>query len=145
MHGTRGSNKSESEDMEKLIKKVCTNFAKQIEEGMDKKLSKLDNVPSVTKPIHSLDKQQVPEPPICSSKTSMTTTESEEGKSQSDSGSDELVDFHEEPHRTQSELDDLVRDLHLSKSKGELLGSRLQQWRLLAPNTRVSIYRTRSK
>ncbi|KAM9116668.1 uncharacterized protein ACDP82_017949 isoform 1-T3 [Pangshura tecta] len=33
---------------------------------------------------------------------------------------------------TQGELNDFVRDLELPKSKAELLGSRLQQWNLLA-------------
>ncbi|GBP78947.1 hypothetical protein EVAR_57898_1 [Eumeta japonica] len=51
-----------------------------------------------------------------------------------------------EPHLiSQSELNDLVRDLQLSKSKSELLASRLQQWNLLAPDTRVTVYRNRSK
>ena len=104
------------------------------------------NVPSVTKPIYCSDKQQVPNPPGCSSKSLMTFTDSEESQ-QSEISSDEFVGTHEEePHMiTQAELNDLVRDLSLSKSKAELLGSRLQQWRLLAPSTRVTIYRTRSK
>jgi hypothetical protein len=32
---------------------------------------------------------------------------------------------------TQAELNDLIRDMELSKSKTELLGSRLKQWNLL--------------
>jgi len=47
-------------------------------------------------------------------------------------------------HRiTQEELNDLVRDLDLAKSKVELLGSRLQQWNLLKTNVRISVYRKR--
>ncbi|KAL4717512.1 hypothetical protein ACJJTC_000661 [Scirpophaga incertulas] len=85
------------------------------------------DVLSVTKPIYSSDKQQVLEPPGCSSTTLMTNMESED-QIQSDTSSDELVDVHEEPHMiTQSELNDLVRDLNLPKYKAELLGSRLQQ------------------
>lgn len=49
-----------------------------------------------------------------------------------------LVDvLHEAPYMiTPFELNDLTRDLYLSKYK-ELLGSRLQQWRSLASNTRA--------
>ena len=44
-----------------------------------------------------------------------------------------------EPHFiSQNELNDLVRDLELSKTKSELLGSRLQQWNLLANGVRIS-------
>ena len=43
----------------------------------------------------------------------------------------------------QEELNDLIRDLDLPKSKAELLGSRLQQWNLLKENVRISVYRKR--
>lgn len=33
---------------------------------------------------------------------------------------------------------DLIKDLELSKSKAEMLGSRLQQWNLLAGNEQIS-------
>ena len=46
------------------------------------------------------------------------------------------------PHLiTQSVLNDLVRDLNLSKHQSELLESRLQQWKLLAQGTKISVYR----
>ena len=44
---------------------------------------------------------------------------------------------------TQEELNDLVRDLELSKAKAELLRSRLKQWNLLKHNVRVTSFRTR--
>ena len=48
------------------------------------------------------------------------------------------------PHQiSQNELNDLVRDLGLSKSKAELLGSRLQQWNLLQDDVRISVFRSR--
>ncbi|XP_065444006.1 uncharacterized protein LOC101953070 isoform X3 [Chrysemys picta bellii] len=51
-----------------------------------------------------------------------------------------------EPHfLTQGEVNDLVRDLELPKSKAELLGSRLQQWNLLAGDVRVSMFCDRQK
>ena len=45
----------------------------------------------------------------------------------------------------QEDLNDLVRDLNLTKSNSELLASRLQQWNLLAPHTKVTFYRQRSQ
>lgn len=44
---------------------------------------------------------------------------------------------------SQSELNDLVRDLYLPKESAELLASRLQEKRLLKPGTSVSFYRNR--
>ena len=46
---------------------------------------------------------------------------------------------------TQAFLNDLVRDLNLPKESAELLGSRLQNNNLLAPNTTYSWYRRREK
>ena len=44
-------------------------------------------------------------------------------------------------HRiTQEELNDLITDLDLPKCKAELLGSRMQQWKLLKENVRIFVY-----
>ena len=52
--------------------------------------------------------------------------------------------FSSEPHLlSQGDLNDLVRDLNLSKKQSELLGSRLKGWNLLQKETKVSVYRTR--
>lgn len=49
-----------------------------------------------------------------------------------------------QPHLLdQQELNDLVRDLELGKKKSELLGSRLQEWNLLAEGTTISHFRVR--
>ena len=45
----------------------------------------------------------------------------------------------------QSELNDLVRDLNLSKHASELLASRLQEKNLLQPGSSVTFYRNREK
>jgi len=63
-------------------------------------------------------------------------------------GSDTDPDFEpsmsDAPHLiTQPELNDLVRDLGLSKAKAELLGSRLQGWRLLSAGSKMSVFRSR--
>ena len=46
---------------------------------------------------------------------------------------------------SQNELNNLVNDLELSKSKAELWGSRLQQWNLFESNVRISVFRDRQK
>jgi hypothetical protein len=51
-----------------------------------------------------------------------------------------------EPHLiAQGELNDLVRDLNLSKSQAKFLGSRLQGSNLMQKNTNISIFRCRQK
>lgn len=45
------------------------------------------------------------------------------------------------PHRiSQEELNDLVRDMDLSKNKAELLRSRLQQWNILEEGVTINLY-----
>ena len=46
---------------------------------------------------------------------------------------------------TQADLNDLVRDLHLTKKQSEGLGSRLKQWNLLNSSTTFSWYRHRER
>jgi len=47
-----------------------------------------------------------------------------------------------EPHLLiQGDLNDIVRDLNLSKKQAELLGSRLKGRKLLRQNTKVCFYR----
>jgi hypothetical protein len=49
-----------------------------------------------------------------------------------------------EPHKiNQSELNELVRDLNLSKGQAELLASRLKRWNLLGKGTKICYYRHR--
>ena len=49
-----------------------------------------------------------------------------------------------EPHLlTQGDLNDIVRDLNLSKKQAELLGSRLKGWNLLRQDTKVCFFRGR--
>ncbi|XP_061419594.1 uncharacterized protein LOC133349820 isoform X1 [Lethenteron reissneri] len=59
---------------------------------------------------------------------------------------DFLPSSSSEPHLiTQGELKDLVRNLELPKRKAELLGSRLQQWNILAGDVRVSMFHDHQK
>jgi hypothetical protein len=68
-------------------------------------------------------------------------TENREKTPQPSTSKDADLQFNEFHRITQEELNDLIRDLDLSKSK--LLGSRLQQWKLLKENVRISVYRKR--
>ena len=98
------------------------------------------SLPSAIRPVAHSDQLPVPKPPVTLSETSAES-------SQSSCNSE----FEDEPSTncshliTQQELNDLVQDLNLPKSKSELLGSRLQQWNLLAPGTKVTVYRRRSE
>ncbi|GBP69798.1 hypothetical protein EVAR_51961_1 [Eumeta japonica] len=45
----------------------------------------------------------------------------------------------------QTDLNDLIRDLGLSKSASEILASRLKERNLVTKETRISYYRTRKR
>ena len=98
------------------------------------------SLPSAIRPVAHSDQLPVPKPPVTLPETSAESSQSSC-----------ISKFEDEPNThcphliTQQELNDLVRDLNLPKSKSELLGSRLQQWNLLAPGTKVTVYRRRSQ
>ena len=103
---------------------------------------KYPNLPSARRPIpHSVE---FPVP------TCPDTLENEELVS---SENDDLLacdppyepSTSKEPHLlTQGDLNDLVRDLKLSKKQAELLGSRLSDWNLLSCNTKITYFRNRN-
>jgi hypothetical protein len=85
-------------------------------------------------------------PPPVSPATITDSSSSEDSASDIQTGKDGIYvpDANISPHLlSQAELNDLVRDLELPKEKAELLGSRLQEWNLLQPNTKVSHFRHR--
>jgi len=98
------------------------------------------NIPSALRPVPHGEGISIPEP------LKEFTINSGDDEGESTSGSPELPASTEpqvshgrssapQPHIvTQDKLNDLVRDLELSKSKAELLGSRLKQWNLLEEN-----------
>jgi hypothetical protein len=95
------------------------------------------NMPSVLRPVPQGEGISVPEPP-----KEFAIDSDDEDERESTSGSSEPLASTElhvshgrpsapQPHiLTQDELNDLLRDLELSKSKAELLGSRLKQWNM---------------
>ena len=103
------------------------------------------NIPSALRPVPHGEGISVPEPP---KQFDIDSDEEDEGESTSGSPEPPVsaephvshgMSSAPQPHiLTQNELNDLVRDLQLSKSKAELLGSRLKQWNLLEKNFFVS-------
>ncbi|XP_050813874.1 uncharacterized protein LOC127053346 [Gopherus flavomarginatus] len=94
------------------------------------------NIPSAIRPVPHGEGLPVPDAPESFSLESDEEEEEDETSGPEPSMSQDphfLPSSSSEPHLiTQGELNDLVRDLELPKSKAELLGSRLQQWNLLA-------------
>ena len=108
------------------------------------------NIPCALRPVLYGEGISVPEPP---KEFTIDSDDEDEGKSPSASpeppASAEPHVSHgrssaPQPHiLIQDELNDLVCDLELSKSKAELLGSRLKQWNLLEKNGPISSFRSR--
>lgn len=99
-------------------------------------------VTSVTKPVAQKPSDRVP-----ISRENLELLE-DENVGNNGTQSDDSIDFDtaEGPQLfTQTQLNDLVRDLMLPKSRSELLGSRLQEMNLLAPGTSFAWYRNREK
>lgn len=110
----------------------------------NKKVISYPNLPSAIQPVgHGVD-LPVPEPP-----EDLNSIETEDEQSELDKQHDEefqCVTENVEPTLfTQVELNDLVRDLGLTKEKSELLGSRLKQKNLLAAGTSIHVYRKREQ
>ena len=106
-----------------------------------KKLIKYPSLPSAIRPVSHDDSLPVPQPPA-----DWTIADDDETVMGDEMRRDNVADpdfqlESNEPHFiTQAELNDLVRDLNLSKRQAELLGSRLQGWNLLTPGTKVTSY-----
>lgn len=115
------------------------------------------DIPSAIRPVKHSEHLPVPQPPECKD-----VMHSDEDGDRDGAGADESAkvattsdavyesepqpDEAKEPHLlTQSDLNDLARDLDLSKSKYEVLGSRLREWNLLHPDTSVTASRKRQR
>lgn len=100
---------------------------------------------SALKPVPHNEENPVPIPPGLP--TIENDSADDDQELQHDDDTDEFDDpqcENRQPHLlSQSNLDDLVRDLSLSKEKSELLASRLQQWNLLQEGTTISHFRRR--
>lgn len=109
--------------------------------GRNKSKWRYPDLDSAKRPVsHS---QDIPVPSF----TCLAELSEEECISSSESNRQDDIDFEgisSAPQLfQQSQLNDLVRDLNLSKKSAELLASRLAEKNLLYPETKVSYYRTR--
>ena len=109
---------------------------------------KYPNLPSAMRPVPHSEDLPIPHPP-----THLTLEDESEHVAATEIPNEERDDptFETstsscEPHLlTQGELNDLVRDLKLSKTQAELLGSRLKGWNLLQRDTKVCFFRNRQE
>ena len=104
------------------------------------------NLPSAIRPVlHSAD-LPVPIPPSCLLEIKSEFSENSENSSCDCDDTFQLSQETTKPHLiSQEDLNDLVRDLNLTKSNSKLLALCLQQWNLCAPETKVTFYRQRSQ
>ena len=117
-----------------------------------KKESKLvyPNIPSAIRPVphaygipvsESLDNFV-----MYSDDENSVSSNSEEQQPSASRYADYLPNTDSSNHKiTESELNDLIRDLELLKNKAELLVSKLQQWNLLHLSVKVTAFRTRDQ
>ena len=104
------------------------------------------NCNSALKPVPHGNHLPVPSPP------SPEKQQSEESSTEHETTGSEACESEEDTEGcitkkptliNQSMLNDLVRDLTLTKDKAEILGSRLKQWSLLEKDTKISKFRLR--
>jgi len=94
------------------------------------------NIPSAIRPVPHTEDLPVPVPLqqyILDSDDELTEKREKKPQISTSTDSDFTADlrFNEFHRITRKELNDLIRDLDLPKSKAELLVSRMQQWNLL--------------
>ena len=113
---------------------------------------KYPNLRSAMRPVPHSDDLPVPTPPVnkdllSSSDEKMPSREdSAESVSLEDIESTYSGTSGNEPHWiTQEDLNDLSRDLYLSKQQSELLASWLKQWNLVQEDVRITSFRNRNK
>ena len=117
----------------------CTVDVSHYRKSNDKSSIVYPSIPSSIAPVPHCEDLPIPEPPTLEL-PSCASTSSEE---------DTDADFceastSEEPHfPNQQEMDDLIRDMGLTKENAQLLTSRLKECNLLDPTCKVSKYRKR--
>ena len=116
-------------------------------------LGKRSNIPTfdLLRPVPHSDDLPLPTPPV--NKDRLSSSDKEDSREDS-AGSISMEDIEstysgtsgKEPHWiTQEDLNDLARNLYLSKQQLELLASRLKQWNLVQEDVRITSFRNRNK
>lgn len=118
----------------------CMVDLSRYKKAKDHKLVIYPDIPSSIAPVPHSKSLQIPIPPAVSPSFS-----SEDSSNDQSDEHDFNAEFaNTDPHfPNQRELDDLIRDLSLTKSNAELLTSRLNEWNLLDPSCNTSAYRKR--
>jgi len=116
----------------------------------EKKTVNDPNILSAIRPVPHIEDLPVPVPPqqyFLDSDNELTKNQEKTPQPSTSMDADFTADLQcNEFHRiTQEELNDLIRDLDLPKSKAQLLGSRLQQWNILYENVRISVHRKKQE
>ena len=101
------------------------------------------DIPSSMAPVPHNSGLPVPTPP---EKEQVSSCESPDSKSEEDNEGEEFnlpADNRNLYYPNQTDMNDLIRDLGLTKSNAELLTSRLMEWNLLDPSVEVTCQRKR--
>ena len=91
----------------------------------------------------------VPKPPTNMTLSDSESTDEDVGQANNNMDCDPTIvrgcSYNEPRPLTHGDLNDIVRELNLSKKQPELLGSRLKGWNLLRQNTKACFYRGRQE
>jgi hypothetical protein len=103
------------------------------------------DIPSSSAPVPHSTELPVPTPPerVLSAPMEISSESEIEGHSDEDFYAEGMSHAREPYFPNQADLNDLVRDLALSKASAELLTSRLKEWNLLDPSVKVTEQRKR--
>ena len=106
----------------------------------DRKKIVYPSIPSFIAPVNHGPELPISQPPTThATRISLTSSKDDDVDFEVDTQSSSK-DLH---FPNQNELDDLTRDLGLTKAKAEILSSRLKEWNLLAPLRKISKPRKR--
>ena len=116
-----------------------------------RKKIKYPNLRSAMRPVPHSDDLPVPTPPVNKDCLSSSDEETLQGRILLSQYLWKILSLHIQEQVamshtiTQEDLNDLARDLYLSKQQSELLSSRLKQWNLVQEDVKITSFRNRNK